>query len=88
MSAYEWSCSSCGHANDAACLACSRCSCPSRATIKQIAAFREKYASHGGPVLATAAIVDDPDGLAALRHVGKVVVTGLGWLAWIAGTSR
>jgi hypothetical protein len=58
------------------------------ATVKQISEFREKYAIHGGHVLATAGRINDTDGEAVLVNVGKVAWTGLGWIAWILGMSN
>jgi hypothetical protein len=58
------------------------------ATVRQIADYREKYASHGGTVLPTAGSVNDPDGEALLVGAGKVLYTGFGWLAFILGISN
>ena len=58
------------------------------ATVKQIVAYRENYASYGGTVLPTAGSVNDPDGEAALVIVGKTVWTGLKWFFVIWGLSN
>lgn len=88
MSAYEWTCSSCGHDNQVGSLACSTCACPSMATVKQIASFREQFERDGGAVLPIAGSIDDPDAEAALVIAGKAALTGLGWLAFLFGVSN
>ena len=83
MPEYEWNCLSCGHANEPAASACASCNCPPSATVKQIAAYREKYLGQGGCVLASAASVNDPDAEAIVENVVKVSLAGLAWFLGI-----
>jgi hypothetical protein len=55
-SSYRWHCLACGHVNGVAGDACAACGCPSRATARQMADFREKYARAGGEIHPGAAL--------------------------------
>jgi hypothetical protein len=91
MPAYEWTCSSCGHANDPGPATCSTCSCPSTATFKQIVSFREQFESDGGTVLPTSGRINEVNAEAILVNVGKAgkaAWTGFGWIALLIGISK
>jgi hypothetical protein len=71
MPNYPWSCLACGQTNPSRAELCSACSCPARATSKQIRTSRAEHISCGGTLQHQAAIDATEEHLSAVDILGR-----------------